>query len=503
MTEEEKKKLSADLKLQSENAFALSFVQNQIDANSALSEKYLAQMKQPLDIINNPQYNENYNMTARIGDFAHPVLIKQLSAKPQENLKSSHLHQPKDILKRKDFKVVTPDAPDYIESAMAYYQPKDKTIRLQKRPALTPEQEARNAQTGFQSQTEYCKWNVFATTAKLLHEATHKKHKDDGQLTLKKPIDIVKADQLTEKIAYTTENLYIAHQYALLKKEGMDYVEINDKKQPVENILDMYPGLKEAVMEHDFDINNKKDVERVVQLSSDFWDKNRAKAYGVQHLNSIVTARPENLIQYCMHDDAQYDTVAQKMLKDTYIGNNTNVDLSEYRHILDNMTTDKAKEFLANVEIQEYGSRELTYGQIENVNNYLESINLKTEEEKMGYLQQNFDKIVSRTQPYDEKLKQIMMEGSSQNQNTIVYADGLTEKITPDGHTVIKGAEGEADITAYHQILKTSLGNAQALQQHQLATEISKAQAVLPPQQEPTKQENQSDLIFAYSQNQR
>lgn len=503
MTEEEKADLKQTLGQQSQDAAKFDFVPNQVDPYSALTEKYLAQMKQPLDIINNPQYNENYNTNARVGDYALPLLLKRTSPqKTQETSTSQHLRQPKDILKQENFKVITPDSPEYKEGALAYFQPKDKTIRLQKAPALTPEQEERNIQMGFNKENEYRKWNVFATTATLLHETAHQKHKSDGQSSLKKPIDIVKAGNLTEKIAYTTEYLYVANQYSLLKKDGVNTVEINGKKQPVEDILDLYPGLKDVVTKDGFDINNKKDVEKIVRLSSDFWDKNRAKPYEMQHIQQTRAAQPDNLIQYCAHDDEQYNKVAQKMLKNTYIGNNTNIDLSEYRNILDTMTTDKAKEVLANVEINEYGSRELTYRQIETVNNYLESRNLKTEEEKLDYLQQNFDKIVSRTQPYDEKLKQIMLDGSSQNRNTIVYADGLTEKTMPNGHTVIKGAEGEVDITTYRQTLKNDFEITQTLHQYKMKTEVTQAQAVVPPQQT-TKQETKASLILMYNQAQK
>ena len=348
----------------------------------------------------------------------------------------------------------------------------NNNIKLQKKEPLSPEEEQKYIELGFKNQSEYLKWNPIAITANLVHEGAHMKHmRYDGFLTLKKPIDIVKVDNLTEKIAYTSENLYAANQYSLLKKEGVKNIEINSEQQPIENILTMYPGLKEAVSEQGFDPQNKKDVEKVVRLSSDFWDKNRAKQYQRQHQNLVLTkSSVDNLIQCCAHDDKQYDDIAKKMLQNTYISNNTNIDLSEYRDILDNMTTDKAKEILANEPI----GIELTYGQINKVNDYLDTLNLKTEEEKMAYLQQNYEKITLRNEPYDEKLKEIMMQsGLEEHKNTVFYADGLIEKIDANGHQILSSKEETIDITAYNQALKTSMHNAQIVQQHSLEQQTS------------------------------
>lgn len=59
---------------------------------------------------------------------------------------------------------------------------------------------------------------------------------------------------------------------------------------PLEDILDMYPGLRKAVMENVFSADNPQSVQAVLQASANYWKEYRSSQYYIQNIESTQLA---------------------------------------------------------------------------------------------------------------------------------------------------------------------------------------------------------------------
>ncbi|MCM1323790.1 MAG: hypothetical protein NC218_06480 [Acetobacter sp.] len=458
------------------------------------AETYNNQLSQPLD-MENPEICENMFSKSQVGNISYQAATH--IRKPQEAntpQKRPNLKHPKAIYKKEDFRKA--DMNNFKDAMMAKYAnaafDKDsENITLYIPQEHTQEELNNLLDKGDKKRYEYVTGNYVVEEAIRLHEHSHLEDwVYNGQNTITHPVDIAKADRLTETKAYAVENLYMANQYTLLKQQGIETVVLNDKERPVESLLEVYPNLKETVTQIEvetegkgFDAQNPDHVRKVVENASDYWHSKRITAYNKQHVKSAQQdANVSNIFEYIQHDDKAFDKVSQQMISNrVYIGNNTNVDLSNCGDLLNTLTTENAQELLSTKKISNI--QDVTYGDIQKIDNYLTTQKgLSSTEEKQSYLTENIENIVTRNGSVDENLKQIILNTNNENNQAIVYADNLTEKTDENGHRIISGEKGTVDLTAYQEQQINQNLEATLQQQHQdYKAELAQQTTMLTP----------------------
>lgn len=285
-----------------------------------------------------------------------------------------------------------------------------------------------------QEDTLYKLNDTMVQLSTLYHENNHKNDFDNsgGMNLCYTPKNAAKVDRLTETKSCAVEYLAMAHQYTELKKKGVETVEINGEKKPIEYMLDMKEGLREVIDKHGFDANNPESVRRVVEASSKYWHEERVEGYnkqaayemniGLSYLNSKPMSEQLKLLK---DEDKKYQQASETMLKNTYIGQNTVVDLSHCRDLLDTMTD-------ADVQKIGNGAYVVSYKELKSVNDYLDKKGLKKDSDKMGYLAKHMKDLGYRKEDKDPELTQLLLEQG----NTILCADGLEYSRAADGSVI-------------------------------------------------------------------
>ena len=275
-------------------------------------------------------------------------------------------------------------------------------------------------------------------------------------MDFKFPIDLVRADRAGEKISYIIENLFVAQVYTILKKAGIEKIQTEGKITTTDQILELYPGLKDYVKNNGFSPHENKDIRAIGKIASVYFDTNRQADYWQQHYEHTLLSGESGMFQRLQYNDAKYNEVLNSMLKNVYIGNNTNVNLSCCRDLI-SMSASNALDLMENMNISDRALlmegkyTPMTYGKAKEISDYLETIGLHNPDEKNDYMQKTLADIVCRSGHTDEKLKSILLNTKSVNSGKIVYADGLVEKNDGKGNHYIVGKDGVANIALYEQ----------------------------------------------------
>ena len=304
--------------------------------------------------------------------------------------------------------------------------------------AVRKKVENNNSQTA-----ETLKNNPCIQLSTAIHETLHKKNIfNDGMLIQgDTPVNAAKKNRLTETLARASEYLSAAHLYTEFTKQGVTQLEMNGRTYSLDSLLSLYPNLPQTIKEHGFDVNNPESIRNVVQASSDYWHKEVAPLYEEQHANAAAAANEEwisfnNQLQYNKRDPQQhYDKVSNLMLKNVYIGNNTYVDLTHCRDLLDTLKDEEAEKILTKYNISQ--PERPTQENLQAVNNYLEQHGAHTDQAKQALLETEFKKIVTRNADADKVLKDIMLS----NGGSIKYSDGLIETHIPNSNLVTIGKD--------------------------------------------------------------
>ena len=404
---------------------------------------YLEQMKVPLSLESGRlDIIQNRADSAKVGDLKFPALYMP-PVKYADNNQSHKLKQPKDLIKPSNIHFLDENDIRINKNALAVSNVNGHVYLKVFNKTDNPE--TKTITQGIQGIEEYKAGNIVAMISTLLHEYVHVKHNlYDGKDNLTHPADIYRANRATEKIAYAAQNMYAAQLYTIMKNNGISMIEINGRKIESESILDMHPGLKDYVLNNGFSPNSKKDIYAISKIATDYWNANRQNGYMIQNTIAATSRyKAGNLFEILQSNAKQYDATIDKMLKNVYIGNNTNVNLP--RELFDDLSFEDALNKLSNDNV--IGS--LTIGKIKELDDYLSSKNILSSAEKNDYLRQQFDNIVLRKDNQDEGLLNILLNTDSENKGTIIYADGLIEKRLPDKHT-ITGEYGEANINLHN-----------------------------------------------------
>lgn len=256
-----------------------------------------------------------------------------------------------------------PEQDEIAKGLLAQYVPAKDTIYIQPHSA---------SKDALRSEIEYANQNPIAENSIVLHEAVHKRHANHNGLrdiTLT-PVNTLRADRLTETTAYAVQYLSVANMYTQLKNQGIktfEYTSNKDGKEktftmPLNDVLDMYPGLREAMDGKDFSPDDPEMVRKIVNASAKDWNDHYELTYYRQHLQSMepvylyqqdatFSLRLRNTINQ-KNQDKDFAKLSREMLQDVYIGNNATVDLTGCEDLLNSMSSEKANDLLTYYKTQ-------------------------------------------------------------------------------------------------------------------------------------------------------
>lgn len=296
--------------------------------------------------------------------------------------------------------------------ALGSYSPKQDKITLYKFNT----QQISN-QKNYTSQ--YNNHNPLAQYIVALHEAIHNIQSSQcGMFQIGHTTNnTIRFDNLCEQLTCASEYLTIAQKYTELKDQGVknfQYTTTVDGKpttinMPLEDILDMYPGLRKAVMENGFSADNPESIKAVLKASADYWKEIRSPQYFIQNIESTQLADQiqkgmslSTRVHAIQNEDAVYQQVADKMLKNVYISPTQAIDLRPYQDILNIMPQSKVQE-RAEIANRVNGGYSPSDKEVIALNDYLEKKGITKDEDK--YIDEQFRKIVDRAPDADKELK--------------------------------------------------------------------------------------------------
>ncbi len=272
------------------------------------------------------------------------------------------------------------------------------------------------------------------------------------------------------------------------------------QEKPLESVLEMFPGLKEAIPETGFDPNNPEQVRAIVQASSDYWKAERLEGYKEQSLDMAQSATTyfdshtwSEQMELLKTQDETYARVSERMLQNIYIGQNVSIDLSSCRDLLDTMNNEEANQLITQYNQNNKNNDEYitnpSLEEMQQIDAYLTSKGLTTDVEKMNYMSDFVIDAVTRTNNIkDPTLSAIIFTHNPH----ISYVDGLSVNCQ-DGLTAQDKLGLPYDVTNLVTLPQTLSADMQA-DRAQHDTDLNNQITALtqPAREAPTQQEVQT-----------
>lgn len=284
------------------------------------------------------------------------------------------------------------------EDLLALYAPMLDTIYLQSHEAEPDD---------FVYIKEYANQNPLAENSIAYHEALHKRHANhNGMYNVRRsPANTLRTDRLTETTAHAVQYLSTANTYTLLKNQGIktfEYTSNKDGKEktftmPLDDVLDMYPGLREAMDGKDFSPDDPEMVRKIVTASAKEWKNNHEKNYYIQHLTTLATQTgllSDASFSLRLHKARNQQTreqdfakLSREMLQDVYIGNSTTVNLTGCEDLLNTMSAKEADKLAQTIDIaRNIQNLDLNGKDMQAVNKWLDEHGITDAKAKDDYL---------------------------------------------------------------------------------------------------------------------
>lgn len=284
------------------------------------------------------------------------------------------------------------------EDALAFYSSILDSIYLQ---SYTPQE------VDFAYNKEYANQNPIAENSIAYHEALHKRHSNHNGMsdTSRAPANTLRTDRLTETTAHAVQYLSTANTYTFLKNQGIEtfeYTQTKDDKEktltmPLDDVLDMYPGLREAMDGKDFSPDDPEMVRKIVAASAKNWNNHYKDTYYEQHCNVLglqLNSQKDASFSFRLRNTRNQETrkqdfakLSQEMLKDIYIGNNTTVNLTDCEDLLNTMSAEEADKIVRAVKVNaNLQNLDLNGKDMQTVNKWLDEHGITDAKAKDDYL---------------------------------------------------------------------------------------------------------------------
>ena len=425
------------------------------DANKQVERKLRSLQRE----INTPTRNNNQSVILTAKANIGKLTVENAFAIHNEADPNLTFEKPHHQLKSSDIELVNDQRSDCIGyqrdgkiTIFTHAATDDEIEKIQKR-------EAEKGAYSTEFNIEHAKGNKMTHMLVALHETCHmtQEKRINSQSALDDPSITLKKNTLIEKTAFSVEMLAVANMHKQLKEQGVTTLTYEDKDgiktMPVDDLLNLYPGLKDTVKDG-FSPENSEDVRKVVNNASNLWDAKYKDSYKQQAVNAAkgvnkrlptFSEQLKLVEQGPRNQEKEYDKDVKCVLKDVYIGGNISVDLSHCRDLLDTgnpgeiVNLGKENEFpegkvLLSAKFEDKKDKILPKETLLKLNTHLEKIGIKTDKEKDEYIKEAFTAIVTRSaeaEKYDE-LKNILLE----NGGAIKYADRLVEIHDVKNHTI-------------------------------------------------------------------
>ena len=369
--------------------------------------------------------NENTEIEPQIGHWDIYYLAPTNKSRTINTTKEEMPDIPRQMITKNEYQVVEKDK--FENENLAYYDAGDnKNIIM-----YTSKDKKDQTRFSATDANEYAKKNPLAQYSIWLHELGH--YADDKYFHISgldnTPVNAARFDRLTERKSIAIQYLAVADKYNRMKKDGITEFEYNGQKIPLEDTLNLCPGLREVFEKYGTDIDNKQTSRAIVEAAEKFFENYHQKydnqayqkycrSYDNQKAISISTK-----MDLAQKEDKKYNTVADNILKKVNIGERY-IDLSHCKDLIDTMSAQDVAQLVQSKNDAKYPL--VTSEQLLEVYNYLDKKGLKTDDEKELYLAEKFYSITGKEETADAELRDILLKTSPENQ-TIIYDDGSTE----------------------------------------------------------------------------
>ena len=273
----------------------------------------------------------------------------------------------------------------------------------------------------------YLTGNPAAKLSVYFHELAHynREHKGIGHISSGNAETNLTLNYVDEKSAYVTQNIALVNIYNQCKNSGAEYFTYQDVKIKTDELLDMFPNLRECIEKNGSDLTDKNTLIAISKNAAENWDEHYFQGYQEGEFASYALESNCSLIEQ-IQAAKDGNKAMSEQLKDIDIGYGMHIDLPDECKSFIYPDKTWVKDFIIENEEGHHPSNEGLLA----IDAYLESRGHKTNEAKDAYIREQHEKIVNRTADADAVLKDLMLNAdmNPDNDRRIYYADALLEK---------------------------------------------------------------------------
>lgn len=391
-----------------------------LDVKTNIEKKLSAQFNSPVLDINRQVPTEK----TVIGPFPGFVATDELDTdfkKYKSNLKSINpeiVHDIREVTSKDDL---------FEYNGLAHFDPNDTKI-YQPQWLISKELQEEIQKLSPSWTSNLLLGDIPANIATFYHEKAHSFHHIRGQTDVmlrnyQTPDMRVEKNFVTEKVAYTIQCLSLANIWKHCKDAGIETIELNQTKKNLSDILNPIPELKEEIEKNGFDYNSAASLSRVINIAAKSWDNDYLDTYThSQFIDEARNAGSSNIMNQIIAA-REHKQILIDMTKNLDIGYGVKIDIPDDCIPLIMPT----KDFTQNLTSRYTSFSPSTDGLLA-IDNYLNTLNIKSDKEKDKYIRKHYENIVNRSADADLKLKNLMLRCCNKNNNMIYYTDNIQER---------------------------------------------------------------------------
>lgn len=462
-TDKQQERMALNEELKTQSITANDQILKAKDGFAIMQEEYFKKQKEIVKTINTPVSKENQTtdtLDCFIGNFHGQNFLAPKTDKEIREENKGYYSPKKELSIQEHFRSIARHQTDLsIDDlpALGAYSPKLDSIRIYipKTTDLTS------------NDTHLTMLRTHNSIRELLtaaHEINHRidHNAQNGNIHNLSHTYSAQYNTFTEKKSLAIEQLSLVSLYNNFHEKGITTINFKanvDGKEttittPIENLLKIYPGLKETTDKYSTNLKDPRAVKEIIKSSCQFWDEHCKSKYKPQEKEQITLklitqsdlSFSEQVKAVKAHKDYDYQdelyaSITKEASKKCFLITGENLDLSPYTSLFDtaqgiecNQTIKKTKKDLQQKNLNTPDKELLA------IDAYLESKGIKTDKEKDQYFTTQFQKIINRDTKADQELKNLMLGENS----TIRYTDGLEEtKIKGTSISYVSTPNGE------------------------------------------------------------